>query len=212
MACGSAVNGPAGLVADGDADPEDVLLVLGREVEEVLAVLLGRVRRPHLPARPRHVRDVERDAVVGDLAADRVHRQHVVVAHREVAAEVVLRHAGLEVVRGVDVDPALEHVSRRVRGVDVADQRLRQELRRVGLRALKPASATLSLPPGAGTRFDACSMPHSIYRSLTAIHPGTLVAILAARTMASATTSAAIAPSAVSDTFAFERPVETVST
>ena len=70
--------------------------------------------------------------MVGDFAADRVHRQHVVVAHREVAAEIVLRDAGLEVVRRIDVEPPLEDVRRGVGSVDVGDQRLRQELRGIG--------------------------------------------------------------------------------
>ncbi len=47
------------------------------------------------------------------------------------------------------------------------------------------------------------------HKSLTAVHPATPVAVLTARTIASAKTSAAIAPSAVSDTETFERPVET---
>jgi hypothetical protein len=39
--------------------------------------------------------------------------------------------------------------------------------------------------------------PFPAHKSLTAIHPATLVAVLTARTIASANTSAAIAPSAV---------------
>ena len=62
----------------------------------------------------------------------RVHREHVVVAHGELAAKVVLRDASLEVVRGIDVDLAVEHVRRRIGGVDLGDERLRQELRRIG--------------------------------------------------------------------------------
>jgi hypothetical protein len=56
----------------------------------------------------------------------------VVVAHREVTAKIVLRDAGLEVVRRVHVDPALEDVRGRIGGVDVRDDRLREELRRIG--------------------------------------------------------------------------------
>ncbi len=54
------------VVADRRADTKDVLLVLYRKVQVVLAGLFGRVRRPHLPPRPRHILDVERDAVIGD--------------------------------------------------------------------------------------------------------------------------------------------------
>ena len=94
----------------------------------------------------------------------------------------------------------------------LADERLRQELRGVGLAPEHPHRS--SSRPGAESRFGAwlyaCSAAHgrtaaldTSYRSLTAVHPGTLVAVFAARTIASATTSAPIAPSAVSETFAF---------
>jgi hypothetical protein len=51
--------------------------------------------------------------VIYDLAGaaiDAVHRKHVVVAHREVAAEVVGLHTGVDVVRGVDEYLAVEDV------------------------------------------------------------------------------------------------------
>src|SRR5207249_1282867 len=50
------------------------------------------------------------------------------------------------------------------------------------------------------------------HKSLTATHPGTLVASVTARTIASANTSAAIAPSAVSEIGEFKTPVATAST
>jgi hypothetical protein len=50
------------------------------------------------------------------------------------------------------------------------------------------------------------------HSSLTAAHPGTPVAVLTARAIASASTSAAIAPSAVSETGALDSPVEIAST
>src|SRR5438132_1574777 len=55
----------------------------------------------------------------------------------------------------------------------------------------------------------ACGRDAKAHKSLTAVHPATPVAVLTARTIASAKTSAAIAPSAVRDTETFERPVET---
>ena len=70
--------------------------------------------------------------MVGHLAADGVHRKHVIVAHREVTAEIVLRDAGFEVVRRVHVDPALEDVRGWIGGIDVRDDRLREELCRIG--------------------------------------------------------------------------------
>ena len=119
------------LVGNCGANPEDVLLVLHGKIQVVLPALLGRVRRPHLPACPRHILDIERDAVIGDRTTDRVHREHMVVAHGEVAAEIIRRNAGVDVVRGVDVDLAVEDVGRRIGGVDLRDQWLGQELRRI---------------------------------------------------------------------------------
>ena len=51
----------------------------------------------------------------------------------------------------------------------------------------------------------------AFHKSLTAVQPVTLVAANTARTMASATTSAAMAPNAVSDTLAGIDPVDTAS-
>ena len=65
-------------------------------------------------------------------AADAIHREHVVVAHREVAAQVVGRHAGVDVVGRVDVEPSAEHVRRRVGGVDAGQQWLVEEPRSTG--------------------------------------------------------------------------------
>jgi mono/diheme cytochrome c family protein len=58
--------------------------------------------------------DVQRNAAVDRFTVGRVHAEHVVVAHGEVAAEIVRRDAGVDVVRGVDVQLAVEHVRRRV--------------------------------------------------------------------------------------------------
>ena len=71
--------------------------------------------------------------MVGHRASDRVHRKHVIVAHGEVAAEIVGAHAGVDVVRRIDEDLSVEDVRGWVGGVDVLDERLREELRRVGL-------------------------------------------------------------------------------
>src|SRR5690606_17060294 len=74
--------------AAGDAYAEYALFVLGREVQVIGAVLARRVGRPHLLAGPRHVGNVERDRPDRDRPADRIHRQHAVVAHRVLTAEV----------------------------------------------------------------------------------------------------------------------------
>jgi hypothetical protein len=42
--------------------------------------------------------------VIGDRSADAVHRENVIVAHREMPAEVVGRNACVDVVRRVDED------------------------------------------------------------------------------------------------------------
>ena len=68
----------------------------------------------------------------GDRPADAVHRQHLVVLHRVLVAEIIARDSRVEVVRGIDVDLAVEHVRRRIGAVDVDGQRLGQELLRIG--------------------------------------------------------------------------------
>src|SRR5262245_43746807 len=77
--------------------------------------------------------------------------------------------------------------------------------------------------PAGSTKSHACGAPPLlararrrryaalIHKSRTAVQPGTPVAALTARTIASDTTSAAIAPSAVSDSSAFDAPVDTAS-
>ncbi len=100
------------------------MLVFGREVEEVLAVFLGGVGCPHLTSCPGHVLDVEGYAVIGDRAADFVHRENVVVDHREVRAGVVGFYACFPVVGGVDVHTPFKHVCRRVGRIDRVDERI----------------------------------------------------------------------------------------
>ena len=70
--------------------------------------------------------------MVGHRTSDRVHRKHVIVAHGEVAAEIVGAHAGVDVVRRIDEDLSVEDVRGRVGGVEIPDEGLREELRRVG--------------------------------------------------------------------------------
>ena len=115
--------GTGRVLADGDADLEDAVRALGREVQVVLAVLAGGIRRPHLALGPGHVLHVEGDAVVHGLRAGMLEREDVVVLHREMVAVVVEGDAGLDVVRGIDVDPAVEDVGGRVGGIDVRDER-----------------------------------------------------------------------------------------
>ena len=136
IGAGCALNGPCGALPTATPMRNDVFLVLHREIEVVPAALLCGVGRPHLTASPGDVLDVERDAVVGDLPADAIHREHVIVAHREVAAEIVRLHAGVDVVGRIDEDPAVEDVRRGVGGIDIGDERLVQELAR-GLRRLR---------------------------------------------------------------------------
>jgi hypothetical protein len=100
------------------------LLVARGEVEVVLAVrALRGVGRPELLGHPLDVLLPERDAVVGDGAADAVHGEDVVVDHVVLVAAVVERDVGVAVVGRVDVDPAVEDVRGRVRRVDVRDER-----------------------------------------------------------------------------------------
>lgn len=116
--------GPGGGVADGDADAEDGRRVARREEQVVPPVLEGRVGRPELLRRPRHVLGAQHHAVVGHgaLAVRRVQRrrrEHVVVGHVVLVAVVVELDVRLAVVRGVDVHAALEDVGGGVRRVEV---------------------------------------------------------------------------------------------
>lgn len=57
-----------GLVANSDTNAEDAVLIAGREVEVVFAVLGRAVRSPKLLGNPRDVFGLEDDTVVGHLA------------------------------------------------------------------------------------------------------------------------------------------------
>ena len=104
-----------GLVGDGHAKMEFAVIVLRREDEIVLAVLLYDIAIPHLLLHPGHLVLVEDDAMIGDgTSLDVVERQHVVVAHLEVAAVVVEHVVALAVVGGIDVELAVKHFGRRV--------------------------------------------------------------------------------------------------
>ena len=67
---------------------------------------------------------MQRRAAVHHFTVRGVHAQDVVIDHPEMAALVVERRACIDVVRGIDVQPPLEHVRRWIGGVDVRDQRL----------------------------------------------------------------------------------------
>ena len=113
-----------GLVTLRDANAEDALLVARREVEEVFPVLVGGVWRPHLLRDPGDVGGFEGDAVIGHGPAHGVHRDDVVVVHVVLVAIVVVGLGGFDIVRGVDVESAVEDVGGGIRGVDVSDERL----------------------------------------------------------------------------------------
>jgi hypothetical protein len=75
--------------------------------------------------------------VIGDRPTDAFHREHAVIAHGEVAPEVVGGNAALDVVRGVDEDSPTKDMRRWICRVDTADERLRQKSGRVRLRGLR---------------------------------------------------------------------------
>lgn len=104
--------GTGGRGADGDADAEDGGVVPRREEEVVLAVLERGVGGPELLRRPRHVLGAQHGAVVGDGVRGRQGRgrEDVVVGHVVLVAVVVELDVCFAVVRGVDVDLALEDV------------------------------------------------------------------------------------------------------
>jgi len=111
-------------VADGHTNSEDTLLVAGREVQIVLAVLKGGIRGPKLLGDPRDVLHLEDHAVIshGGSRVEGLSAKDVVVDHVVLVAIVVELDVGLAVVRGVDVDLAFEDVGGGVSCVDVGDE------------------------------------------------------------------------------------------
>lgn len=123
---GVRLKGANGIFAGGYTDAEVQLLVAGREVQEVGAVLERDIRCPHLPRGPWHLRHVQRYGTHAHRAADAVHTQHAIVAHSVLAAQVVVTDVGRNVVRGIHVNLAAEDVRGRVCSVNLTCQRLRQ--------------------------------------------------------------------------------------
>lgn len=108
-----------------NTNPHDTLLVSGREVEVVFAILLRRIRSPHLLSDPWNVLGREDTAVVHDLALNAVGEgEDVVVLHGVLVAIVIVLNVGGDVVGGIDVELAVEDVSRGVGRVDVSDEGL----------------------------------------------------------------------------------------
>ena len=107
-----------GGVRDGDADAEDVRLVLGREIHVVTTVpALDDIVVPKLAACPGNVLDIQDVAPVLDRGGHGVAAldgEDVVVLHVILAAEVVVRCGGFPVMGGIDVHLAVEHVDGRV--------------------------------------------------------------------------------------------------
>ena len=117
--------GAFGLVGHCDSEAEDVGFVLGGEVQVVFAVLAGHVAVPELAARPGDVLQAQCHSVILHGGSHRIgafQREHVVVLHVEVAAEIILRNTGFPVVGGIDIEFAVEDVHRRVGHVVLGDQ------------------------------------------------------------------------------------------
>ena len=90
---------------------EHTIIVLGREDEVVLAVLLYTVVVPHLFLCPFHLLYIEDDTMVCDIALFQVfERQHMVVFHLEVSSVIVEGMSSLTVVAGVDIQLAVKHI------------------------------------------------------------------------------------------------------
>ena len=109
----------------GVADAEAFLAVLGREEQVVHAMGIARhVRRPQLLACPRHVLQRQDDALIAPPRRGVGEGERPVVAHVELV-RAVGRPAGplVLVVRGVDPEVAVEHMTGWVGGPDVAHQR-----------------------------------------------------------------------------------------
>ena len=126
------VEGAEGGAGGGDADAEDALLVAGGEVEEVGSVAEGGVGCPGLFGGPGDVLEVEGDGADGDGVAGAVYLEDAVVVHGVLAALVVVRGVGGDVVGGVDVELAREDVGGWVGGVDGGDEGLGEVVAAVG--------------------------------------------------------------------------------
>ena len=90
---------------------ETAVVVLGGEDEVVLAVFLHHIAVPQLFLRPGHILHVENHTMVGGFALlDVVEGEYMVVLHLEMATVVVETFAAVPVVRGINVQAAVEHL------------------------------------------------------------------------------------------------------
>ena len=112
-----------GAIAHRHADLEYAVGAFCGEVQISLAVALCRIRCPHLPLRPGHIAHMQHLPEVFHRRTWMRHAQHVVVGHVEMRAVVAEGHAGIEVVRGIDIQRTVEYMCGRVGGVEVGDQR-----------------------------------------------------------------------------------------
>ncbi len=104
---------------------EYIFFVFDREIQVILAVFVRCIRCPHLPAGPGDILNVQGYTMNSDFTTDAIHGQHVVIFHIKMSSFVILSRVGLDVVRRINVDPAIENVGRRVGGEDMRNQRFR---------------------------------------------------------------------------------------
>jgi len=150
------LEGTLWLVGDSDTNSEDTLLVSGREVKVVFAILLSSVGCPELLVHPWDVFCLERDAVVGDGAFHVGHGEDVVVVHVILVAIVVVLDISLPVVGRVDVELAIEDVSAGISCEEVGDDRAGVFLCRVGhicgcYKEFCEFGVPAALPPSGGS-------------------------------------------------------------
>ena len=110
-----------GFVAGGYTNAEDTLLVAGREEEVVFPVLAGGIRGPELFLDPGYVILLQGYAVVCNWTTYFIHAEDVVIVHVILVAVVVILDVCLTIVRGVDIQLAIEDVGRWVGGENVCD-------------------------------------------------------------------------------------------
>ncbi|KAI6763653.1 hypothetical protein HG531_013041 [Fusarium graminearum] len=98
------------LVTDSNTNAEDSLLVSCGEVKEVFAVFLSGIRSPELLGHPRDVFCLQDDTMVSDLGrrVQALSTEDMVVSHVVLIAIVVELDIGLTIVRGIDIDLAIE--------------------------------------------------------------------------------------------------------
>ena len=92
---------------------EHAIIILGREDEIVLAILLYYIVVPHLLLSPWHILYIENHTMIGYFTFHHiVHRENMIVFHLEVTAIIVEAFAAVPVMRWVNIQATVKHIGR----------------------------------------------------------------------------------------------------